>query len=97
MAQNEPREPEPKVADPTLELLHRWRGGDRAALDQLLAEVEPWLHREMTKAVGEDLRTEQDSLDLAHAAVSNFLASGPRFVPENAAQFRALLKRIALN
>jgi len=97
VVQNEPRESEPGVEDSTLELLRRWRGGDRGALDQLLADVEPWLHREMRKAVGVDLRTEQDSLDLAHAAVVNFLASGPRFVPESAAQFRALLKRIALN
>ncbi len=98
MVPNEPRvPPEPKVEDATLELLNRWRNGDRTALERLLADVEPWLHREMTKAVGGELRTEQDSLDLAQAAVLNFLASGPRFVPENAAQFRALLKRIALN
>ena len=97
MVPNEPRAPEPKVEDATLELLNRWRSGDRTALERLLADVEPWLHREMTKAVGDAVRTEQDSLDLAHAAVLNFLASGPRFVPENGAQFRALLKRIALN
>jgi RNA polymerase sigma factor (sigma-70 family) len=95
---NEPRvPPEPKVEDSALDLLNRWRNGDRSALQQLLADVEPWLHREMTKAVGDGLRNEQDSLDLAHVAVLNFLASGPRFVPENAGQFRALLKRIALN
>jgi RNA polymerase sigma factor (sigma-70 family) len=94
---NEPRVPGPKVDLPTLELLERWRSGDRAALDQLLAEVEPWLHREMRNAVGDELREEQDSLDLAHAAVLNFLAWGPRFVPESPAQFRALLKRIAMN
>jgi RNA polymerase sigma factor (sigma-70 family) len=39
----------------------------------------------------------QDSLDLAQNAVVNFLTWGPRFVPENEAQFRALLKRIATN
>lgn len=93
----EPREPEPRANESTLELLERWRGGDRAALDQLLADVEPWLHREVTKAVGDEPRSEQDSLDLAHAAVLNFLSWGPRFVPETPAQFRALLRRIALN
>jgi len=94
---SEPREPEPRANEPTPELLDRWRRGDRAALDQLLADVEPWLHREMTKALGDESRSEQDSLDLAHAAVQNFLSWGPAFVPESPAQFRALLKRIALN
>ena len=36
-------------------------------------------------------------MDLAQAAVLNFLSWGPRFVPESVAQFRGLLKRIALN
>ncbi|MFO1077316.1 MAG: sigma-70 family RNA polymerase sigma factor [Planctomycetota bacterium] len=81
--------------DPTL--LERWRAGDRTALDQLLGDVLPWLHREMSKALGDQVRVTHDSMDLAQSAVMNFLHRGPRFVPATVVQFRALLKRIAHN
>src|SRR5262249_35119589 len=80
-----------------LALFQRWQAGDRQALDQLVIEIQPWLHREVSQALGSGQRASQDSLDLAQNAVVNFLTWGPRFVPENETQFRALRKRIATN
>lgn len=87
----------PPDPDPALDLLRRWREGDRDALDALLADVLPWLQREVSRAMGAGLRAAQDSGDLVQTAVLNFLSWGPRFVPESGAQFRSLLKRIATN
>lgn len=84
-------------ADPTAELLIRWRNNDPTAVDQLLADILPWLHQEMRKELGNQSRAAVDSMDLAQSAVLNFLRRGVRFVPETPAQFRALLKRIAVN
>jgi RNA polymerase sigma factor (sigma-70 family) len=81
----------------TQSLLERWRSGDQAAVDALLSEVLPWLHREMSKELGNQPRAAHDSMDLAQTAVLNFLKRGVRFVPETPTQFRALLKRIAFN
>jgi len=81
----------------TLDLFRRSHAGDRAALDQLMAAIQPILHAEISKALGNRPRPFQDSLDLAQNAVVNFLRWGPKFVPETEAQFRALLNRIARN
>jgi RNA polymerase sigma-70 factor (ECF subfamily) len=78
-------------------LLERWRAGDRTAMEQLLADLLPWLHREMSQALGSQPRGTNDSMDLVQNAVTNFLVRGPRFVPETPTQFRALLRRIAHN
>lgn len=83
--------------DPSLALLERWRAGDRSALDALLADILPWLHKEMRRALDGQPRGVQESMDLVQTAVTNFLERGPRFVPQTLAQFRALLKRIATN
>lgn len=80
-----------------LALFKRWQAGDRQALDQLAAEIQPWLHQEISLALGKNQRAAQDSVDMAQNAVLNFLTWGPKFVPENETQFRALLKRIATN
>lgn len=84
-------------SDGLLELLRRWREGDRKALEELLVELQPWLHRQMSHALAGRTRTPLDSMDLAQQAIANFLTHGPRFVPENAAQLRGLLLRIARN
>jgi RNA polymerase sigma factor (sigma-70 family) len=86
-----------QAEEPTLDLLQRWQRGDRTALEQLLADVMPWLRKEMRRALAGTPRGEQDSMDLAQAAVTSFLSHGPRFVPQSPAQFRSLLKRIATN
>jgi RNA polymerase sigma factor (sigma-70 family) len=78
-------------------LLLRWHGGDRQAIDELLVLVLPWLHGQMSKAMADLPNATQDSMDLAQAAIVKFLSCGPRFLPENVAQFRGLLLRIARN
>jgi len=88
---------QPTPSDPSLDLLDRWRAGDESARDQILNEVTPWLHTEVSKLMTPRERARQDSMDILQSAVMNFLRWGPRFVPETGAQFRALLKRIAIN
>src|SRR5262245_42615149 len=83
--------------DPLLDLFHRWHAGDRQALERLVVELEPWLRQEVRAAMGGGPVNAQDSADLTQQALFNFLATGPRFVPKNMAQFRALLRRIATN
>ena len=83
--------------DLTLELLERHRQGDPAALGALLRDILPWLHQEVSRHLGNEPRADQDSMDLVQTTVMNFLSWGPRFIPQNGAQLRALLKRIASN
>jgi RNA polymerase sigma factor (sigma-70 family) len=87
----------PTADDATLALLQRQRAGEKDALEALLSEILPWLHREVSRAMGSQPRVTQDSMDLVQTAVLNFLAWGPRFQPRDGGQFRALLRRIALN
>lgn len=75
------------TSDPHLDLLQRWRAGDKEALEALLADVLPWLHREVSKALGDQPRGAQDSGDLVQTTVVNFLTWGPRFVPERERSF----------
>jgi len=87
----------PSSMDVTLELLERHQAGDKTALDELLSDILPWLHREVSRSMGNQPRITQDSMDLVQTAVLNFLSWGPRFQPKDGAQFRALLRRIAIN
>ena len=92
-----PRDLDTDSDDPLLELVRRWHAGDRGALEQLLTEVEPWLRREVHRAMSGKAVNAQESSDLSQQAILNFLESGPRILPRSGAQFRALLRRIALN
>lgn len=82
----------------TSDLLTRWYDGrDESALNQLLVDALPWLQREVHAAKPRGPIGEQESLDIVQNAVLGFLRWGPRFRPESEAQFRGLLRRIALN
>jgi RNA polymerase sigma factor (sigma-70 family) len=83
--------------DPLLDLVYRWQAGDAEAGNQILVEIEPWLRREVSRAMSGKPVNAQDSADLTQQAITNFLESGPRFVPRSGAEFRSLLRRIALN
>jgi RNA polymerase sigma factor (sigma-70 family) len=89
----------PTDATPTneLELLQRWRDGDKAALERLLELLLPWLQAEVRRSMGGQAFGHVDSSDVVQTTVVNFLTWGPRFIPESGAQLRALLKRIAFN
>lgn len=87
----------PPTPDLTVQLLERWHAGDRNALAELLEETQPWLRAAIGSALDERIRRVEDSADFAQSAVLRFLTTGPRFLPANRGQFRAMMKRIALN
>ena len=82
--------------DRTVELLRRWHAGDRAALDELVAETLPCLQSAVRPFLSTQTRRTQESIDFAQSAVVRFLLHGPRFLPKDRAQFHAFLKRIAV-
>lgn len=90
----------PERQDPTVELLCRWHGGERGALDALLGRHLDALHDHVRSKLGPELRQlrrEQDSMDLVQAAVARVLQYTPAFVPENGRQFQQLLRKIVVN
>lgn len=82
---------------PTLVLLQRWHGGDRAALDALIARELPWLRREVGHRIGDELRARAAPEDLVQQALVDVLQHGPRFSVDDEGHFRALLLRIVEN
>lgn len=84
-------------SDRLLSLIQQWHAGDPDAAHEILTEVEPWLRREVSRAMGGKPINALDSADVTQQAIVNFLDSGPRFLPRTGAEFRALLKRIAMN
>jgi len=84
----------------TVELLQRWHGGDRQALEELLARhLEP-LHRHVRAKLDRELshlRRDQDSMDLVQAAAVRVLEYAPAFIPRDGQQFQRLLCKIVLN
>jgi len=84
----------------TVELLQRWHGGDRPALDELLARHLESLHRHVRAKLARELRhlrREQDSMDLVQAATVRVLEYTPAFIPRDGSQFQQLLRKIVLN
>lgn len=85
------------AADETVNLLQRWHAGEQSALGKLLEETEPWLRSAIRPSLNAQIRRVEDSADFAQSAVVRFLVTGPRFLPASRGQFRALMKRIAMN
>jgi len=83
--------------DRTLELLRRWRAGDRVALNELLEAVLPWLLDDVRAATGRGRHGLQESMDLVQGTVLSFLEWGPKFEPQSTGQLRMLLRRITRN
>ncbi len=84
----------------TVELLQRWHGGDRPALEELLARHLDPLHRHVRAKLDRELghlRRDQDSMDLVQAAAIRVLEYTPAFIPRDGAQFQKLLQKIVLN
>lgn len=84
----------PPTGDETVELLNRWYGGDRQALDLLLRENLDWMRGYVRRELTPDLRTRFDSMDMVQDGVLRLLRYGPRFAPRGREQFRALLSKI---
>lgn len=81
----------------TTQLLQRWRDGDDGAVGEILALHLAWIREEARANLGPDLREKLATEDVVQDAMLDFLRNGPRFVPANTAQLRALLTRIVLN
>lgn len=83
--------------DPTRELLESWHGGDRQALDTLIAENLAWIHGHVSQRLRTVLRDAGDTQDFVQQAMLEVLEYGPRFAVTDRARFRALLARIVEN
>ena len=81
----------------TADLLRRWHGGDRGALEQLVAQHLPWIQDYVHRRLGPLLRRRGQTQDFVQEAMVDVLQYGPRFVLSDQAQFRALLGRIVEN
>ena len=82
--------------DETRVLLQQWYAGDREALDALMGENLEWMRRYLRRTTPKEVRQRFESLDLVQDAAVQLLRRGPRFAPENRAQFRALLSKVLL-
>jgi RNA polymerase sigma-70 factor (ECF subfamily) len=78
-------------------LLERWHAGDRAALDDLLAQHLPWLRDYVRARLGPALRARGETVDFVQEVAVDVLQYAPRFVVDDADQFRGLLARIVEN
>ncbi|MEE9392543.1 MAG: sigma-70 family RNA polymerase sigma factor [Planctomycetota bacterium] len=78
----------------TTQLLIEWRDGNGQALDDLLKRHMSRIRGLARMRLGSRLRSKLESRDIAQDAVLNFLRNGPRVIPANGAQFRALMSRI---
>lgn len=87
----------PHSAADTPALLALWHGGDRSALATLVELHLPWLRSHLTERLGPFLRQQGDVEDYLQDAMLSFLRNAPRFQVRDAAQFRALLARVAEN
>ena len=85
------------MSDDTRDLLQRWHGGDRAAIDALVARDLPWIRGYVQQRLGPLLRARGDTMDYVQDAVIAVLEYSPRFLTDNRARFRALLARIVEN
>lgn len=83
--------------DLTTQRLRQWHEGDREALDSLLRQFMPELHRYASSKLGEKLRWKEETADVIQDAIINFMTYGPPFLLENRRQFLALLKKIVDN
>ncbi|HEX5050905.1 MAG TPA: sigma-70 family RNA polymerase sigma factor [Planctomycetota bacterium] len=82
------------AGDETVVLLARYHGGDEAAFEQLLANHLPFLRHQVERLLGQRLRQRDEPEDLVQSAARELLLYGPRFQPQDGAQFRALLAQI---
>ena len=81
----------------TMDLLLRWHGGDRAALDQLIARDLPWIEQHVRRRLGPALRARGDTQDYMQDAMIEVLNYGPRFISTSQSKFRNIVARIIEN
>lgn len=91
-----PLDPAPPMAE-TLDLVRRGRGGDRSALDQLVARYQDRVRRIVSIRMGGQFRGVLDSLDLAQDTWMAALRGLSSFEPRGHGSVIAWLTRIAEN
>lgn len=84
-------------ADLVLDLLQRWHGGDRGALDELVRREIPFLRQRLRERLGDALLARAERDDYLQDAVLEILAYTPRFLVGNAKAFRRMLAQIVEN
>jgi RNA polymerase sigma-70 factor (ECF subfamily) len=75
----------------------QWNSGDSKGLDALLERHLPWIHDQVRKRLGPQLRGKAETCDFVQDALIEFLRYGPRFTISSGATFRALLLKIVEN
>lgn len=78
-------------------LLKRWHHGEPQALDELLTAELPWIVELVRRRLGPLLRAHGETGDFVQDAIVRVVRDGPRFVVDEARQFRALVARIVEN
>jgi len=86
-----------KTTDAEILLLQRWNAGDVSARDEVLGLVQPWLQGVIHKAMRSRSHAALETVDIVQDTLLRFLSHGPKVIPTTAAEFRGLLKRIAIN
>lgn len=81
----------------TMDLLLRWHGGDRAALDSLIARDLPWIEEHVRRRLGPALRARGDTQDYMQDAMVEVLQYGPKFISTSQSKFRNIVARIIEN
>jgi len=89
--------PMPDAPDQTHDLLERWHGGDRGALDQLLDRDLSWIEHRVRNRLGEKLREKLETHDIVQEAMIDVMRYGPKFVMSDLHEFRSLMARIIEN
>ena len=83
-------------SDNTAELLKRWYDGDQNALEELISGNVEWMRAHIRREISPKVRRKLDSMDVVQDGVVRLLKYGPKFAPQNQAQFRALVSTILL-
>ena len=86
------------MATPSLvATLERHHAGDPGALEELVAELLPWLHGYVQRKMGPKLRTAEASLDVVQEVLLRVLQKGAAFVPATEDQLLRLVATMAMN
>lgn len=87
----------PHTAPKSRDLLLRWRGGERAALDDLIERNRDFVHAYVRARLGARLRARADIDDYVQEALLRAVAFAPGIEPCDTVQMHSLLARIAEN
>lgn len=85
------------MPDTTRVLLDRWQGGDRKALEELVARHMEFLLRRVRQRIGQRIRARDESRDVVQEVAIEALQCVPRFKIASDDAFRRLLAQMVEN